>query len=296
MAQQLWRALLTLAALFATGLALAQPLQPVPALQARVTDLTATLSAAQVRGMIALARRFGADLVLPAGATGPGQPVDLRLQGLGQQERLARPVDRERVVLERDELGHDRQPGGLGEGREHGGPAGDAGKARERRDADHRRDQDQPVGARQAVVLERFQGVVQGERAAIGEADQMQGLARRHAPPRLAHREPGGCRPVLPVDRGQRTRHGAVRGQARHQGHEAAVAVGLGDVALAEGCVGEAVQEDGDTLRLAVGQEEVRAVPVVGEVAGIDRAALEIAVDRAAVLFRQLVRDLGAHG
>lgn len=51
MAQQLWRALLTLAALFATGLALAQPLQPVPALQARVTDLTATLSAAQVRAL-----------------------------------------------------------------------------------------------------------------------------------------------------------------------------------------------------------------------------------------------------
>ena len=49
MARYLWRALLTLAAVFTAGLALAQPLQPVPALQARVTDLTATLSAEQAR-------------------------------------------------------------------------------------------------------------------------------------------------------------------------------------------------------------------------------------------------------
>jgi uncharacterized protein len=49
MARYLWRALLTLAAVLAAGLALAQPLQPVPALQARVTDLTATLSAEQAR-------------------------------------------------------------------------------------------------------------------------------------------------------------------------------------------------------------------------------------------------------
>ena len=51
MALYLWRALLTLAAVLAAGLALAQPLQPVPALQARVTDLTATLSAAQARAL-----------------------------------------------------------------------------------------------------------------------------------------------------------------------------------------------------------------------------------------------------
>ena len=51
MARYLWRALLTLAAVFTAGLALAQPLQPVPALQARVTDLTATLSAAQARAL-----------------------------------------------------------------------------------------------------------------------------------------------------------------------------------------------------------------------------------------------------
>ena len=51
MARYLWRALLTLAAVLAAGLALAQPLQPVPALQAHVTDLTATLSAAQARAL-----------------------------------------------------------------------------------------------------------------------------------------------------------------------------------------------------------------------------------------------------
>ena len=51
MMRYLWRALLALAALCAAGLALAQPLQPVPALQARVTDLTATLSAAQARAL-----------------------------------------------------------------------------------------------------------------------------------------------------------------------------------------------------------------------------------------------------
>lgn len=51
MALSLWRALLTLATVLAAGLALAQPLHPVPALQARVTDLTATLSAAQARAL-----------------------------------------------------------------------------------------------------------------------------------------------------------------------------------------------------------------------------------------------------
>lgn len=51
MTRYLWRALLTLAAVFAAGLAFAQPLQPVPALQARVTDLSATLSAAQARAL-----------------------------------------------------------------------------------------------------------------------------------------------------------------------------------------------------------------------------------------------------
>jgi len=51
MTRYLWRALLTLAAVFVAGLAFAQPLQPVPALQARVTDLSATLSAAQARAL-----------------------------------------------------------------------------------------------------------------------------------------------------------------------------------------------------------------------------------------------------
>lgn len=51
MTLQLWRALLMVAVMFAAGITLAQPLQPVPTLQARVTDLTATLSVAQVRAL-----------------------------------------------------------------------------------------------------------------------------------------------------------------------------------------------------------------------------------------------------
>jgi len=51
MTLQLWRALLMVAVMFAAGNTLAQPLQPVPTLQARVTDLTATLSVAQVRAL-----------------------------------------------------------------------------------------------------------------------------------------------------------------------------------------------------------------------------------------------------
>lgn len=51
MTLQLWRALLMVAVMFAAGVTLAQPLQPVPTLQARVTDLTATLSVAQVRAL-----------------------------------------------------------------------------------------------------------------------------------------------------------------------------------------------------------------------------------------------------
>ena len=125
---------------------------------------------------------------------------DLLLQGLRQLPRLARAVDRKRVVLERIELGQDAEPGGLREVGQKRRQAGEAGKARERRDADHRRDQDEAIRARELRILERIERVLHGERAAVGEPDQMQRPRRPDPPARLAHRQPGGGQPVFPFD------------------------------------------------------------------------------------------------
>ena len=106
------------------------------------------------------------------------------LQRGRQAMRLARAVDRERVVLERIELRHDAEPRRLGEGGEHRRQGGDAGKAREGRDADHRRDQDEAVGPRQPLVVDGVERVFHRQRAAVGEADDVErpdGPTRRRA-------------------------------------------------------------------------------------------------------------------
>ena len=77
------------------------------------------------------------------------------------------------------------------------------GEAREARDADHRRDQDQAVGPRQLLVVERVERVLHRQRAAVGEADDVERLRRAGAPARLAHGEPRRGVPVLPFDVGQ---------------------------------------------------------------------------------------------
>ena len=79
----------------------------------------------------------------------------------------------------------------------------------------------------------------------------------------------------------------------------ATIAMGLiaaRDVALAVGRIGQPVQEhhraDGRALRL----QHVGAVPVLREARRMHRAALEVAVDRNAVLGLELLVDLPVHG
>ena len=94
----------------------------------------------------------------------------------------------------------------------------------------------------------------------------------------------------------KRGRHGAVcRHPDRHR-DEAAVAIER--ARCGAGCTGESVSPCSRTTAPTggpVGLEDVRAVPVLGEVAGIDRAAREVAVDRCPRLVVDLVDDLGPH-
>ena len=220
---------------------------------------------------------------------------DLLLQGLRQLPRLARAVDRERVVLERVELGQDAQPGGLREVGQKRRQAGEAGKARERGDADHRRDQDDAVGARELRILERVERIFHGERAAVGEPDQMQRPTRPDPPARLAHRQPGGGQPVFPL-RPRPVRSGRCRGRQPDRDRDVAVrAVAARDVTQAVGRVRQPVQEHHRADRGALRLQHVGPVPVLREVARIHRAALEIAVDRDTFCRVQFRRDLGAH-
>ena len=107
-----------------------------------------------------------------------GMAGDLRLQSACHQRRLPRAIDREAVVLEGVELGHDAQPGRFVEGREESRPAEDAGKARHAGDADHRRKEHDAVRTRQRLVIERIERVLHGQRAAVGKADDMQWRGR----------------------------------------------------------------------------------------------------------------------
>ena len=94
------------------------------------------------------------------------------------------PLTGKRIVLEGIELGHDAEPRRLGEGGKHRRQSRDTGKAREGRDADHRRDQDQAVGPRQALVVDGVESVFHRQRAAVGEAHDMERprrAARRRA-------------------------------------------------------------------------------------------------------------------
>ena len=83
-----------------------------------------------------------------------------------------------------------------------------------------------------------------------------------------------------------------MRRQARHDRKEAAVSVEARDVALAIGRVGQAVQQHDGTDRLAVRLQHEGAVEILLEAPRIDRAAVEIAVDRNAIVLRQLLGDL----
>mgnify|MGYP003693589755 CR=1 FL=1 len=176
------------------------------------------------------------------------------------------------------------------------GKRGDPGEAREARDADHRRDQDEAIGPRQLLVVERIERVFHRQRAAVGEAHDVERLRRvRHAAcaSRTARRVAASqSSHSTSVKRG---RNGAMgRHPDRHR-DEAVVAIAARDVAQAVGRIGEPVQQDDRADRRPVGLENVGAVPVLREVAGIDRAAVVVAVARDAGFGVELVGDFGPH-
>ena len=226
---------------------------------------------------------------------GTREALDLALQRIGQPIRLAGAVDRERVVLERVELRQDAEPGRVRERRQHGGEAGQTGKARKARDPDHRRDQDDAVGPGKPRILDRFERIFHGQRAAVREPDQMQWPRGGHTPACLADRKPRGGHPIFPAHVGQAGRHGAVPRQADADRDEAAIAVELRDVPQAVGRVRQPVQQHHRADRLAVGFHDIRSVPVLGEARRIDRALREVAVDRHARVRIELLADLGAN-
>jgi len=86
-----------------------------------------------------------------------------------------------------------------------------------------------------------------------------------------------------------------VRRQPDDHRHEAPVAIGLRDVTLAVGRVRQPVQQDHGADGLSLRLQHVGAVPVVCEVRWIDRAPLEVPVDRDAVLRGQALGHLATN-
>ena len=175
------------------------------------------------------------------------------------------------------------------------GSAAKPAKRAKRRDADHRRDQDEAVGPRQPLVVDGVERVFHRQRAAIGEADDMERLGRADAPAGLANRQTRCRVPVLPFDIGQRRRHGAVRRHPDRHRDEAPVAVVPCNVAQAVGRIGQAMEENDCAERRPVGLEDIRAVPIRREVAGIDRTARVVAVARGSRLLVELVDNFCPH-
>ena len=230
-----------------------------------------------------------------------GQPVlarvarNLVLERARQPGRLPRTVDREGVVLERIEFGRHAEPRRPRKAREDRRPAEHPGESRHLGDPDHRRDQDDAVGTGELGVAECVERVLHRQRPAVGEPDQMQRARRADAAAGLPHRESGGFRPVLPIDAGERARHGAMSRQPDRDGDKAARPVHAGDVAQAVRGIGQSVQQDDRADRRPVRLQHVGAIPVGREPARINRAAVEVAIDRNPLFRRQLVRDLGPH-
>ena len=223
------------------------------------------------------------------------QPLDLRLQRVGQPEGLARAVDGKRVVLERVELRQVAQPRRLGKRRQQRRQPGQPGEAGETRDADHRRGQHQSIGTRQLRVLDRVERVLHRQCTAVRESNQVQRRRCRHPASRFTHGEPRCRRPVFPAHVGQPGGDRAMAGHADADGDEAVLRVALGDVAQAVGRVRESVQQHHGAPRRRRRLDHVGAVPVVRELRREDGAALEVAVVGHALVRLELPRDVGQH-
>ena len=146
----------------------------------------------------------------------------------------------------------------------------------------------------QPAVRHGIESVFDRERSAVGEADDVQRRRRTGASTRFAHREPRRGVPVFPLDIGQCRRHCAVPGQPDADSDKAAVAIAPSDVAQAVGCVGQAMQQHHGADRRSVGLEDIGAVPVLLEIARVDRAAGKIAIAGVAAFLLELVDDFGA--
>lgn len=85
-----------------------------------------------------------------------------------------------------------------------------------------------------------------------------------------------------------------MRGKARHHGDEPAVAIETCDVPLAVGRIRQAMQQHHGADRLAIRLKHKGTIEVLLKAAGIDRAAVEIAIDRNPIVRRQLLGDLAA--
>ena len=168
-----------------------------------------------------------------------GKAGDLLLQRLGYEIGLAGAIHREGIIFERIELGHDAKPCGLRKGGKYRGQASQSSEARKSRDADHRRDEHEPVRPRQSLILKGIERIFQREGAAVGKTDDVQGERWANTPPRLPDREPRRRHPVFPGDAGQGARNGAMRWQSDRDRDKPMFAIAPGDMAQTIGRVGE---------------------------------------------------------
>src|SRR5262249_58411633 len=112
-------------------------------------------------------------------------------------------------------------------------------------EADDGGDEDDERRPEERLAPDRIDGILERQRAAVRVSDEVQGRRAVDPPARLADRQPGRRRPVLPLDVGEGARNGAVRGQPDDDRDEATVAVRLRDVTLAVRRIRQAVQQNG---------------------------------------------------
>ena len=152
-----------------------------------------------------------------------------------------------------------------------------AGEARGRRYADHRRHQDQRRRGRQRGVFERVERVLRDQRAAVRVADEHQRAIGADDLPDVARPHAHGGDPVFPGWGHQPTGHGPV---ALHAQRERVVATGVqpgGQGAHAVRRIREAVNQQCAAAQVG-GLEDLRPVPIDTQLVRVAAAAGYVAV------------------
>ena len=144
------------------------------------------------------------------------------------------------------------------------------------------------------IIAERFERVHHGERAAIGEADDVDRRPLARAAPCFPDGEPRRGHPVLPLCLGEARGDGAMPGQPNADRDEAVLPVEVRDVPQAVGTVGQAMKQHDRAPWRAVRLEDVAAVPVLGKARRIDQAAGDIAAELRRSRPAGRLHDLGA--